>query len=295
MNLRQALERFGPVTEHGDEFLTTCPECRKAQHFYVNRRKLKGYCQRCGYRVGPRWIGRLLGGDLDETTEDRIRELLRNDRAGTDALALPDETGYDFGTRTGRCALRYWMKRGLSTGQLESYRVGYCASGRYEGRLIIPVYERGELVYFQARSFGVMFPPYLNPPRGRGRGKSEVVFNLDSASGTGTAVVTEGVFDAMAVGPSGVSLFGKFASGAQLGKLAERGLSEVYVMLDSEEKDPDIPHQARALARQLASYLLDVTVRVCRLPHGDPGSSSREDISRALARATPLTLCDIVL
>jgi hypothetical protein len=122
-------------------------------------------------------------------------------------------------------------------------------------------------------------PKILYP---RGSKKSSVVFNhvLAAMHARQGIVVTEGVFDALTVGPCAVALLGKIASRAQLGILAHLGQHRrLTIMLD-----PDAIADARLLGRRLARVCPDV--RVAHLMGAkDPGEATRAQIVEALVRA----------
>ena len=56
------------------------------------------------------------------------------------------------------------MNVGLPTIDFIKYSIGYCTSGEYGGRVIIPSYsESNQLNYFIARSYDGNFYKYRNP------------------------------------------------------------------------------------------------------------------------------------
>ena len=62
-------------------------------------------------------------------------------------------------------ALRFVMERGLSELDILKYNLGYCVSGLYQNRIIVPSYdENGTLNYFVGRDFYSGGMKYKNPP-----------------------------------------------------------------------------------------------------------------------------------
>jgi hypothetical protein len=71
-----------------------------------------------------------------------------------------------------------------------------CHSGKYKNRFIIPVYENGELIYFQGRSMdGNVEPKYLNPVVF----KEDIILNKDCFDEDQFIIITEGLIDAFMV------------------------------------------------------------------------------------------------
>jgi hypothetical protein len=112
-------------------------------------------------------------------------------------------------SEVGKRALSYALTR-MSKEDIEVYRIGYCGLGKYQGRIVIPVYSADKVVYFTTRAFlpGVL-PKHKHPGREEcGIGKEKVVFNLDRALKTGQVVITEGAFDSIRVGKDGIAILG---------------------------------------------------------------------------------------
>jgi DNA primase len=179
-------------------------------------------------------------------------------------------------------AKNYVLKRGLTEEQIAYYKIGYCQTGRYSGRIIVPVLDaRGELVSFIARDCtGTLKPKVLTPPSLEGRhGIKDYVFNLHRAALTGHVLIGEGVFDSISLGVRGVCLFGKSASQIQIAKIINKKLKRVTICLD-----PDAQLEANILANQLIGHCPDV--RIVALPEGtDPNSVDPFILKNAIANA----------
>jgi hypothetical protein len=155
----------------------------------------------------------------------------------------------------------------------------YCDGGRYQNRLVFPVYENGRLVYFQGRAMWESTDPKflksLNPLKEGGFAvNSEVLFNLDQARRYLRVAITEGPIDAVHVGPDAVCTFGKKISAAQIAKLLLAGVKGIDLMWDGPSERE--PHGAWpdmfAVAPTLAT-LFDT--RLVFVPQKDPGTWSR--------------------
>lgn len=194
---------------------------------------------------------------------------------------IPYPEGYDF---LQGAAKEYILKRGITQEQIDYYRIGACYSGRYRGRIIVPVLnKREELVSFIARDYtGKLKPKVLTPPSTLGNhGVKDYVFNLHRAAVTGHLLVGEGVFDAISLGVRGVCLFGKSAGSLQLAKIINKKPKRITICLD-----PDAQLEANILANQLIGHIPDV--RIATLPEGtDPNSADPFILKNVIANAKP--------
>lgn len=162
-----------------------------------------------------------------------------------------------------RFALRYLRKREITDYQIEKYKIGYCSEGPYEGRVIVPVMNGPNLIYFVARTISkVEGRKYLNPKTP----KAGVLFKTFVGKARRAAIV-EGVFDALRteqVLPS-VALLCKRATEMQLKELS-RCVKHGVLLLDSDALKDMIP-----LADEIGYH---IPISRAYLPAGDPGSSS---------------------
>jgi hypothetical protein len=186
-----------------------------------------------------------------------------------------------------------------------SYGVMYCEQGRRFGSgdfmfdttntLVFPVWMWGKLVGWQAR---LLYDPdkmddgqcaalgflqdkagkWLRPPKyftSPGMEKGRILYNWDVARTCSPIVVTEGVFDAMAVGPAGVAIFGKGVSELQE-RILKTYCENVVIMLDPGDAREESRRLLRRLA--LATSVLEVELK----GEKDPGDTSTDEIWRQI-------------
>lgn len=203
---------------------------------------------------------------------------------------------------TGRKALNYIKSRGISIDTCIQQYVGYCEEGDYANRIIMPDFEGGELVYWQARTWepkpknklvAKFYRKVLNPSLSKEQiaegiiavDKSEVVSNIDLILENGVAVICEGRFDSYTIGDSGACIHGKHLSDEQFVKLVKNKdkISTAIVMLDGDAFDKTL-----STAKRLAGYLSDVWVT--KLPDNmDPNSLGKRGVAKAINDAIPYT------
>lgn len=293
------------ASEEGDgEWYMDCPMCFKHK-LAVNIDRKTWHCWVCQqfeqvYVVGAGYRTKILQGAgglvdliilLDRATKQEAvqRILVANAIHPMDLIRMPDFTLEDLRNAQMQALPKgevappegmhfiaqehpYITSRGISLEQTIHYRLGYCPSGRFAGRVVFPVYEANKLVYFQARATWAeqdrpheRYVKTLNPSNADGaQSAGEVLFNYDLAVQYPSVVLTEGPIDAVHAGYDAVCTFGKRLSPAQAGKLVRAGVRHIEIMWDN-----DAINDAYAAARQYSG--LFESVRVVHLPYGDPG------------------------
>ncbi len=190
--------------------------------------------------------------------------------------------------------LEYIKGRGFDPVELATQwdvRVGVVDMWR-QPALIIPVFEKGSRVMWQARYIGDdpgrfgdggKRPKYYTPP---GSKKSWVLYNMDDAQSRPSVVVVEGVFDAMRVGKEAVALFGKEASPAQ-----ERMLYSLWgrgrlIWLPDIDDPESVEIAEKKVTQWNARNLFRDGAYVVKLPCGDPADTEREQIWNSVREQT---------
>ena len=179
-------------------------------------------------------------------------------------------------------AVRYLHKRKITDAQIEQYEFGFCSSGDYKDRIIIPIKENGELRFWVARAIGnVSYMKEKSPSNEDYQiSKSEVIFNIDVAAREyHTAVISEGIFDAMSWGNIGVSLLGKALYDEQ-----------IDILLDYRELLTDglyvaVDYDARSSATEIAEKLSDYfKVKIINIPkeYDDPNKYLQKHNRKAM-------------
>jgi len=314
------LEKYSARRLQSDELLIRCPACGKDK-LTVNTQRRTWHCWVCeefqidyqtGRRRAVRGAGGLLGlvamleGIGREQAADLVRSqtgLLGEAAWMRDGDSLPCKDGYNLpalpiilpppGAAPICGTLPYLQKRGILEEDVRAFGIFWCASGRYANRVVFPVYEGSRMVYYQARAMweplpGERFQKALNPPAVAGMATAgEVLMNLDVARNFPRVAIVEGPVDCIHAGPSAVATFGKKISLFQMLKLRQAGVRAVDLMWDgpsATEPEGAWPEMV-ATAPKLAG-LFDV--RVVRLPRGDPGEYSRNELEALRRVAQPI-------
>jgi uncharacterized protein (DUF3820 family) len=173
--------------------------------------------------------------DLQESVLSLLAEEELEEAPKVVKLKLPESTPLTPGLTsvTGARAWNYWEARmGPAAEEAAAiYKVRYGFTGKYKGRIIVPLYEGSKLVWFQGRAFfpASLEPKYLNP-----KVTVKSVFGLNLLNEGDGVVICEGIFDAMAVGPGGVAIFGTTLTRHQMDSILKVKPRSITVCLDPD-------------------------------------------------------------
>jgi len=123
----------------------------------------------------------------------------------------------------------YLDSRGITREDIIKYNIGYCDSGLYSGRIVIPSYTiDGNLNYFISRTiYEDEVYKYKNPP------VSKNVIALDNQiNWNEKIVIVEGIFDAIAVKRNAIPIFGKVIPVVLMEKILIKKPIGIKIMLD---------------------------------------------------------------
>jgi DNA primase len=276
MAKKQISEFFPGVWKDTSEFVTRCIFCgdhKDHWHLNINVSLKVCHCFRCGKGSTLLQLFQEAGYDYSELDADSppvIEE--QTGIQALDLLSFPLIRGVM--TPLDRLAMNYAISRGLTREDVEMYNLRYAQSGRFYGRVMIPVFEVGVFVCISGRSMlPCINPKYMTPHRGETiLTSTEAVFGIDNASDLAEKVViVEGAFDAIAVNKVlqkekiyAVALSTNHISKVQLSKIVMMK-KPLVVMLDATAHK-----EALTLARSLKRFVSDVSV--AKLSEGDPSS-----------------------
>lgn len=247
----------------------TCPECAKSKKFGINLHVNRTNCFSCGYH--PRPLQLLIKLEHLTTYNDAIHFL--NGFAGADYLEIPmpmlEERKVNLpesftllslgqGPNANR-ARNYMASRGYDIEELTFRGVGYCVSGPYAYRIIIPFYAKGELIYFNARQFIELGSKHKNPGKEEfGIGKSQLIYNIDALHRYQTVYMVESATNALTLGDNTIAFGGKRISDYQLSKVLDSPVKRCVLIWD-----PDATWEAYRVALQICQYK---QVKVVEMP-----------------------------
>ncbi len=186
----------------------------------------------------------------------------------------------------GRHAKVYLKNRGITNKDIFKYSIGYCETGKYQDRIIIPSYDgEGKINYFVARSIDENCPHkwrYLNPQATREIIPFEMYINWDEP-----IVICEGGFDLLAIKRNVVPLLDKIITESLMKKILGSGMKKIYMAIDREALSLAVRHCETFMNYGKKVYLVDMTDK-------DPSAMGFEEFTKTIQKAQPLTLSKIM-
>jgi hypothetical protein len=157
-------------------------------------------------------------------------------------------------------AKKYLNSRKIDAETIKEYNIGYCPTGTYRNRVIIPSYDKyGDLNYFIARSFNpYVKPKYLMPEIP----KEYIIFNENKLNLDSTIYLVEGVFDHIVI-PNSIPLLGKYLQPKIKNLLLNDACAEIVILLDD-----DAEIEAMAIYKELNFGRLKGKIKICTPPYG---------------------------
>jgi DNA primase len=253
-------ELLGPPIRQKDELLYRCPFCAHSKKkLSINQVTYKWKCWVCNAR-GMRLLSLLKKLNLPKKQIQLFKQALGDstplplNEEVSSVLYLPDEykpLWKPTNTYSYKHAISYLCTRGIGVDEILRYRIGYCESGPYANRIIVPSYDaQNQLNYFTARSFYEGRMKYKNPPVS----KNTVVFE-NMISWNEPIVLCEGMFDAIALRQNAIPLMGKTLPKKLEWALLYHNVEHVTIFLDEDAR-----MDALKLEQRLNQYEIDVRV-----------------------------------
>ena len=178
-----------------------------------------------------------------------------------------------------RNAIHYLKQRGVTIFDILKYRIGYCESGEYTGKIIVPSYDaNGQLNYFVSRAFYKSDTQRHKNPK---VSKDIIGFEL-FINWAEPIILCEGSFDAIAVKRNAIPLFGKIIQPALQKKIIEERVRNIYLCLDPDALKNAIQIAERFMAEGLNVYFVE-------LQNSDASELGFEQITEILANTDVLT------
>lgn len=205
-----------------------------------------------------------------EDTEDSTKRVYKQVKLPKEFVAFKDASIGLKLTPQYKQAFAYIKKRNITDLMLQIYNIGFCYTGLYENRIIIPSYdEEKRLNYFVARSYlSKTKLKYKNPEAQ----KEIIIFNEHLINWDETIYIVEGAFDSIFI-PNAIPMLGKFMSDHLFKKLYENAKKIVIVL------DPDAWNDAERLYHRINCGKLMGKVWIVKLEGDKDIADLRGDLS----------------
>ncbi len=181
-------------------------------------------------------------------------------------------------------AIKFIKFRNITKEDILKYNIGYCDSGIYQNRIIVPSYDsEGKLNYFIGRSFyNKSKLKYKNPSVSKNIIMFELFINWDNP-----IILCEGIFDAIAIKRNVIPLLGKIISKKLQQKLFQHK-PKVYICLDNDAISDSIKIAKKLISNGLEVYLI-------KMPKDqDPSSLGYSKIWSLIDKANMINELDLL-
>lgn len=162
-----------------------------------------------------------------------------------------------------RQAFNYLDKRGVTDKIIDKYSIGWCHSGKYENRILIPsITDEGNLDYYVTRAFDKnKVPKYLNCEKD----KELIVFNENLINWDKIVFLVEGPFDHI-ITPNSIPMLGKVLYPLLKRTIYKNANNRIIIITD-----PDAQNDGIDIYRELDGGRLLGKILINFLPEGyDP-------------------------
>jgi len=207
---------------------------------------------------------------------------------GITSVELPKEfQRLDQATNTSVIAnlvKKYLYERGLTDNDFIKYGIGYCTSGEYGGRVILPSYSgSNRLNYFVGRSYDGNYFKYKNPEASK-----DIIFYENLINWDCPIILCEGVFDAIAIRRNAIPILGKSISNELWKKILSSRLTDIYIALDEDAQDAALGIAEKLISAGFRVFLIELAGK-------DPSEMGFKKFTELVQNATELDFSKIML
>jgi transcription elongation factor Elf1 len=206
----------------------------------------------------------------DDTKEDIPNTLLKLPDEYISLDKVPHKSVLNFLKR---------FKHSFTTQDIVRHKVGYCLTGKYAGRIILPSYDKnGTLNFFEGRDFTGLSPyKYLGAPVKI----NDIIVNEFFLDFKFPIVIVEGFFDSVSVKRNVTYLTGSIISEKLKHRLLMEETPLVYIAIDPDKKKQAIKYCLELGAIGIPTKLVDLGTK-------DPSDLGYDDTWHAIEGAVEI-------
>jgi len=279
-------EILGDYYRSNDEYLFICPFCKHYKRkLSINLLKSTFKCWICDTRGRNifyiikrfgNWTQRKQWRSFEEHVDISDFDALFQEKEETtqeQRIKLPKEyicLANKVHTQDAKAALKYLKKRGIVYSDIIKWKIGFCNTGEYKNRIIIPSFNfSGYCNYFIARSYTDDWMKYKNPPVSK-----NIVFNELMINWKEPIILVEGIFDAINAANSIPLLGSTLNTHSKLFRALLAHSKQIYVALDQ-----DAETKALNIVNSLISHGIEV-YKINTSDYEDVGEMTKEEFEK---------------
>lgn len=184
-------------------------------------------------------------------------------------------------------AMSYLEDRNVSMDEIIRYNIGYCATGLYGRRVVVPSYDKESNVnffaartYYEDSSYKYILPTWS---------KDVVGFEL-FVNWNEPITLTEGTFDAMAIRRNAIPLFGTHLMLAIKLAVIQNHVKRINIVLDNDALVKAVNMYQRIEDLQVG----DIDIHLIKLEDKDPSVLGYERINDIIESSKPYGFMDLL-
>lgn len=274
-------------------FAFTCPKCKQLNQQHQFKKKLeidiiseRYNCWICGFK--GKSLTQLYKALRLDTSQVEKYITVQNQNIVTTLpkIDLPKE--YKFiGDFSNKKFETYLTQRGIDEIDIWKYRIGYCDTGYFRNRIIVPSFDiYGNVNNFVARTVSndKEVWNYLKP---KGVDEDNIINFEILINWNQPVCLCEGSFDAIAIGDNAVPLFGKNISSKLLHNLLRESVEKIYVCLDKDALKSSI-----RIVEKLRSF--GKKIYFVELDKKDPSDIGKANMAQIISNTKQLDLKGLI-
>lgn len=269
-----------------------CPFCHHHNpKFAVNVIKGKWQCWKCNKRGSSLlYLIRKLGASrtqiigLSTLLNEMIPESITVDST---IVTLPPEyipLWQPSETYKSKLAREYLKSRHVSINDIVRYQIGYCETGKYYNRIIVPSYDlKNTLNFFIGRDFtSNLTLSYLTPSVSK-----NIVALENQINWNYPIILVEGMFDAMTTKRNAIPLLGKTLSDKLQTEIIRMGVEDIYLALDDDALKQTIRIAEHYMREGINVWVVDINGK-------DPSVIGSDKMFTLMKSATKLNFTSLL-
>ena len=260
----------------------TCPKCKQLNQLHQYKKKLeidiisqRFNCWICGFK-GKSLSSLYKSLKLDTSNLEKFVTINQKEIVTTlPQISLPSEFKLMIDVPNKKFK-QYLDKRGIDEIDWYKYQIGYCETGYFKNRIIVPSFDTyGNVNNFTARTIldDKFTWNYLKP---KGVDEDNIINFEILINWNKPVILCEGSFDAITIGDNAVPLFGKNISSKLLENLLRESVEKIYICLDKDALKSSI-----RIIQNLRSF--GKNIYFVELFDKDPSEIGKENMQQIIA------------
>lgn len=167
-------------------------------------------------------------------------------------------------------------------------KLHYCIGGKYRNRIIIPIYVKGKLVSFLARSWDKNSNiKYLNCPNEESLiNMKKLVYNLDNITKDQNLIIVEGVFDCIKIKPifsNVIATLGTEVTQEQKNLIINLKAKNLLILADNDINNSSTKEKAKELVDYFSAFTNSKYIEV-PFKGKDPADLTKVELANLISR-----------